>query len=476
VKKIVFLLIYYFFINNVVIKADLNIDRLIITNMEIGTDLVVYECQETEDSIHFIVIYDIKNDTYHRLLNNYDGYINDDLLYPSISSNDEYITYTSSATNISDDEIQYCYGYFDDILKPCSGIYIYDIETKKSLLIKNNDEYLNNNSFLSKINSSGEYVVFESAATNGLNVFFNECLYNNINQCTNIYKYHIETKHLQLVSTKYDNYGSNFNSINPSISGDGRYITFQSAASNLSNINNRCLNKDEDNRNICSNVYMYDSKFNVIKPISSYNNELLDDSSGNAVISKDGKFVVFESYSNMLSSSKNNKKKLFLYDLNSDNLKLISKKNNNINNRDCNLIDLSADGKYALFDTNSTNFNSNGVRNIFVINVFNSKFSWVSEYEKIKNVKFSGKNIAFFDKGFHFNKIDDVSPKIDKNQSIYVVKDNVYDLASKLIYSDNLSSNMMLKYILVICLFLIALVNTTLKLKQSMSLTIYAKS
>ena len=70
-------------------------------------------------------------------------------------------------------------------------------------------------------------------ATEGQIIINEKIFEKGFNSCINIFKYTLITKSITLISTYSNNYGGDSNSINPSISYDGRYISFQSTSTNL---------------------------------------------------------------------------------------------------------------------------------------------------------------------------------------------------------------------------------------------------
>ena len=442
-KILLIFIIYYLFFSYLKASAESLINDKVIYNMEIGNDFIVYEYEKIigDTPLHYLGLFNKKTYEFKDIKNNFGSLINDDMLFPSISLNDRYITFTSKATNITGDNINMCLNIMSYETEICSNIYIYDIDKEKTYMIKNNHEGLNGNSYISKISGDGNHIVFESSATNNLN--FNEldsCSHQGINICVNIYKYNILTQSITLISTSNNNQGGNFSSFTPSISYDGRFITFQSLSTNFiaNDLINNCKNIDEKAILQCSHIFLFDSYSKKINVISKKNNTLFNDNSGNAKISSQGDVVVYESYATNIENKYNNKQHVILYNIKDDTNFIISKNDFSLNNRDSYFVDVSYDGKYVLIRSNSTNLDEEGRERIYIYNtkntksdVFNNEINWAT---------FNGNNIYYFNDSFvEYESIDKMSPVIEKNQIIYLLKDMDVSLKDKISVSDNLS-------------------------------------
>lgn len=427
-----------------------------IYNIVSAKDIIVYEYEECDrnTSYHSIGVYFVKEDIFKTIKNNYGEVINSSVYFPSIDRNGKYITFTSRATNITDDEDSYCYNIIENIYEYCSRVYIYDIYSEKSYVIKNNYENLSGDSYVSKISGNGKYVVFESVATNNLNFGkIDKCLFNRENICINIFKYDLLLKNIVLVSTSNENYGGNFNSISPSISYDGRYIVFQSSSSNLvkGNYNyDLCKNTSEIGEKLCTHIYLYDSIYRTNIIITEKEKNLFNDNSGNPIISEDGNIVAYETYSTDLFDAINDKLQVVYYNLVTKKNYIVSQ-NNKVNNRDTYLKSVSSDGKYLLFETSSTNLNNKGLNSLYVYGVSSNNVSFLREVENGNIfVELSEQNVRYIE---NFNvkteKIDSQAPIIEKNQIVYVIKDANIDLKEKILFSDNLSDKDLIKIFLV---------------------------
>ncbi len=440
-KKRILLFIFIFILNLLfnfyVIKAKELLKKENIVNIDANDNYMVYESINSQ-GMHLISIYDIEKNEFFNIKNNHNEEINDNLYFPSISKKSNYLIYTSRATNITSDNINKCVDIVDNILKYCSNIYLYDIKNKSSILIKLNNEYFNGDNYLGKISGDGNNIVFESISTNLINGNFNSI---------NIYKYIVDTNKVTLI-TKGNNFsGGNYNSINPSVSYDGKYVTFQSSSTNLVkeiNYNSSCIKYSSSENETCSNIYIVDTFNDTIELITRKDNSSFNDNSGNAYINDEGNYVYYETYSNSLYLN-NNRSQIYLYNLVNKNTSIITKNDNSINNRDNYIQNLCSSGKYIIYTTKSTNLkDSNNLNNLYVYNVSSNKTSNILKYNNIdmKIAAINENNIFYYNDNnlLEIVKIDNEAPIIDASQTIYLIKENLNNIKSKIKITDNLSS------------------------------------
>ena len=154
----------------------------------------------------------------------------------------------------------------------------------------------------------------------------------------------------------------NGHSLISSLSDDGRYIVFESAASNL-------VPGDNNGR---KDIFLYDRITKMQKRISVNNNgEEANGDSSTASISGDGRYITFESMANnLLKEDTNNQLDVFVYDQTTDTLTLVSKNTEQVqgNNTSANAT-ITADGRYIVFHSSASNLianDTNGFFDIFV--------------------------------------------------------------------------------------------------------------
>ena len=136
---------------------------------------------------------------------------NDRSFQPKLSGDGNFVVFRSKSTNlVSNDD--------NNII----DIFVYDIKNESIKLVSSNSsgELSDKNSFAPSISSNGNYVVFNSMATN-----LSELDTHGRNQ---VYVKNLVTNNLELISA--DEIGNPLanGSFTPSISNDGRYVTFVS--------------------------------------------------------------------------------------------------------------------------------------------------------------------------------------------------------------------------------------------------------
>ena len=135
---------------------------------------------------------------------------------PSISANGQYVTFFSTANNlvISD-------------TNGASDVFIHDTETgrTKRVSVTSDGTQGNSSSYNASISADGQYVAFESWANN--------LVISDTNSAYDVFVHNTQTGQTQRVSLASDGKQGNYQSHYPSISADGRYVAFESYATNL---------------------------------------------------------------------------------------------------------------------------------------------------------------------------------------------------------------------------------------------------
>jgi Tol biopolymer transport system component len=140
----------------------------------------------------------------------------------------------------------------------------------------------NNASTAPSNSSDGRYVAFESFATNLLGVG------NDNNNKPDVFVHDRQTGTTTRVSVGLAGAEGDDSSSDPSISSDGRYVAFESDATNLLGVGN-------DN-NAFFDVFVHDRQTGTTTRVSVYSDETESiDPSNNPSISSDGRYVAFES-------------------------------------------------------------------------------------------------------------------------------------------------------------------------------------
>lgn len=215
------------------------------------------------------------------------------------------------------------------------------------------------------ISSDGQFIAFESTAENLILTDSN-------------FQRDVFVRDIQLGVTERVSLAtageSNGNSFGATISGDGRFVAYQSWATNLT----------ATDMNGWQDVFLYDRQTGLTQCLS------LDSSgaTGNgfstaAAISEDGQFITFVSTSNdMVPGDTNGLPDIFLFDRIGGTLELISQDSNGVQgNSTSTLPSISDDGRFVAFGSLSTNLisnDNNGLADIFLRDRLNNTTTRIS--------------------------------------------------------------------------------------------------
>ena len=212
---------------------------------------------------------------------------------PVISANGQFILFTSEAANLVCNDTNLV-----------QDIFRYDRENQSVELVSVSSGGMQSNNLSSspKVSADGAYMVFESTATN--------LIANDDNNYRDIFLRAGGIKSTKAISVNSDGVLGNGDSISPSISGDGRYVVFASSATNLINgdTNNYCdTNYDEKKEENCQDIFLRDNQTNGTTLISvAANGMQANGRSELPVVSMDARYVVFYSEATNLDLSHQN--------------------------------------------------------------------------------------------------------------------------------------------------------------------------
>jgi hypothetical protein len=228
--------------------------------------------------------------------------------------------------------------------------------TIRCVSVNSNDNQGNQDSHAPSISSDGQFIAFDSAATN---LAGGKCN----NGFNHIFVRNRITGTTTCVSVHSNGTEGNGDSFDPSISSDGQMIAFHSSATNLTA---RCTNGN-------SHVYVHDLTTGQTRCVSVDSNE--NQSDGNSdlpKISGDGGFVVFESDATNLTSECNNAfTQIFVRNLTTGRTSCASVDNQeNQGNDDSAQPSISSDGRMVAFSSIATNLTTirciTGNKQVFV--------------------------------------------------------------------------------------------------------------
>lgn len=212
----------------------------------------------------------------------------------------------------------------------------------------------NDDSSAPSISADGRYVAFTSSASN--------LVEGDLNAKQDIFIHDRQTGATTLVSVKSDGTKGNGDCESPSISADGRYVVFESSATNLV----------DGDTNSANDVFIHDRQTSTTARISvNYSTEQGNDESGDPKINDSGRYIIFTSAaSNLVAGDTNGYDDVFVHDRETRKTSLVNvDSQGHQGNEDSDWQAISGDGKYVIFDTLASNFtsgDSNGMWDVYV--------------------------------------------------------------------------------------------------------------
>jgi Tol biopolymer transport system component len=220
-------------------------------------------------------------------------------LQPSISAEGRFIAFVSlSETLGADDE------------NDASDIFIYDAtdDSLDLVSVASDDRQAQDTSKYPSISSDGRYVVYQSKASN--------LAAGDHNNMYDIFVRDRQEGTTELISRGLQGNSGNMESQRPSISDDGRFIAFESWASDLI----------DGDANYQSDIFVFDRSVGEMELISvSSQGSQADHVNGGAVISGDGRYVAFSSMAgNLVPNDANRSFDVYVRDRESAQTHLVS--------------------------------------------------------------------------------------------------------------------------------------------------------
>ncbi|MEG4067113.1 calcium-binding protein [Microcoleus sp. Pol11C2] len=257
----------------------------------------------------------------------------------SISANGRFVAFQSQASNL---------GSGDTNNK--NDIFVRDLSTNTTTRVSVNSagNQGNNDSFNPSISADGRFVAFAS---------FSNLVPEDTNNQSDIFVRDLLTNTTSRVSV--DSAGNQGNSLsnNSAISADGRFVAFQSYASNL-------VPGDTNNR---FDIFVRDLSTNTTTraSVDSAGNQGNSDSLTPS-ISADGRFVAFTSYASNRLGETNNRDDIFVRDLLTNTTTRVSVDSaGNPGNSDSSIPSISADGRFVAFQSQASNLVPGDTNNFF---------------------------------------------------------------------------------------------------------------
>ncbi len=147
----------------------------------------------------------------------------------TISGDGRFVAYASLATNLAEGDVNECDDY-RGFVRACYNIYLHDRQTGTTQLVTHNSD---GDSMTPALSGDGRFLTFASLATTLTDDVLPNCEFPSIVNCGQIYLYDRETGRISLISRALTGQGSDQGNWQPDFAGNGRYLTFVSAADNL---------------------------------------------------------------------------------------------------------------------------------------------------------------------------------------------------------------------------------------------------
>ena len=318
-------------------------DGFIVAFMSGATNLVGGDTNDVED----VFVHDRSTGLTERVSIATGGAEGDDEVFTlSLSSDGDFVAFGSFATNMVAGDTN---GVID--------VFVHDrnTDTTERVSIASDSTQADNESFSPAISSDGQFVAFQSDATN--------LVANDTNNNTDIFVRDRTLGTTERISVASDATQANGDSILPAISSDGRFVAFSSEASNL-------VAGDTNN---LADIFLHDRQddttVRIVAPAE------FNTGSGIVIvapnISPDGGFVGFRSNADdLVLGDTNNSFDTFLI----DRLTLIAERASVSSSEvegdsDSSRPSISSDNRYVTYSSNATNLvsnDTNGFEDVFV--------------------------------------------------------------------------------------------------------------
>jgi Tol biopolymer transport system component len=263
---------------------------------------------------------------------------------PDINGNGRFVVFSSNASNIVKNDTN---GTWD--------IFVYDRVTKKTrrVSVKSNGKQANGPSRQPSISADGRFVAFVSEAKNLVKA--------DTSPIKDVFVYDRKTRKTTRVSVRSNGAEAHSFSLNPRLSGNGRFVAFDSFAMNL-------VKNDTNGK---YDVFVHDRVTKKTRRVSLRSNGAQSDGdSSGPDISVSGRYVAFHSRgSNLVNGDSNGTSDVFVHDRKSKKTKRVSVSTAGVEADDnSNSAAIDASGRAIAFVSAATNLipnDTNDVKDVF---------------------------------------------------------------------------------------------------------------
>lgn len=251
---------------------------------------------------------------------------NNGSFYPTISGDGRFIAFMSDATNLVSGDTN---GFSD--------IFVHDRQTGITTRVSVNSSGVQadniSDSYVS-ISGDGRYIAFNSDATNLVS--------GDTNGFTDVFVHDRQTGTTERISLDSNEVQANAGSSNPSISADGRFVAFSSGATNLVS----------GDTNLHTDIFVRDRVMGVTTRVSVNSSGVeADRGASDASISGDGRYVTFSSVAtNLLNEEPYGYPHVYVHDRQTGATTLVSTQDGYQMVGWSTMPDISADGRYIAFE------------------------------------------------------------------------------------------------------------------------------
>ncbi|HEX6570859.1 MAG TPA: hypothetical protein VF055_02475 [Steroidobacteraceae bacterium] len=260
---------------------------------------------------------------------------NDESLESAISADGRYVAFTSFASNLARNDTN---GRSDVFLRDRQAGYTQRVS------VTSDGRQADGDSWQPCVSADGRFVAFYSTATN--------LVPDDHGDMQDVFVRDRQTRQTRRISETADGTAANGYSVQPALSGNGRYVAFVSAANNLA--------PGDTNGRI--DVFVKDLETGSVERVSvSSSGKQGNGGSYEPALSANGRYVVFESFaSNLVAGDTNGTYDVFVHDRETHTTTRVSSGVNGVQADGANWTpSVSADGRYVAFQSAATNLAPN---------------------------------------------------------------------------------------------------------------------